>query len=245
MTCPRLRSYLPAIVMMASAVTAHASTIYYADWTAATLSTPAADGSASGTITTPTGILSISYTGDVGLWTQVNNAGIDYYSPFPSVYTNATVSNLPASVDIITLSQTKAYTNTLVFSAAVTNPILDLVSLGAIWAPVSYNFNATPLLLSQSAGYGGCGSCLSVSSNTLTGTEGNGVVEFVGTFNQLSWTTTGVEQWNGFTVGVAGMADGTNNADTSTPEPASWTVLLMAAVMGMPLARRHIRKLSN
>jgi hypothetical protein len=243
------------MVMMASAVTAHASIIYYADWNAATLSSPAANGSASGTITTPTGLLSILYTGDVAPWTQVNNAGTDYYSPFPTVYTNATVSNLPTNVDIITLSQTKAYTNTLVFSAPVINPILDLVSLGAIWGPVSYHFNATPVLLSQSSTYGGCGSCLSVSGNTLTGSEGDGVIEFVGTFSQLIWTTTGIEQWNGFTVGVGGTTAGTNDADTSTtPEPATWTVLLMAAAMGVPLFRRrkpapsqgrHLRSLSK
>ena len=212
---------------------AHASTYFYANWTADTQSTSNTNGSASGTISTPQGTVNISYSGDVVSSTQINNVGTDYYSSWPAVYTNSTVSNSPTNVDVITLSESRAFTDTLTFSTAITNPIIDIVSLGSPGSPTGYLFSATPVILSQgAASFGGCGTCLSVTGNTLNGTEGDGVVEFIGTFSTLSWTTTGGEFWNGFTIGVAGAAT------SSAPEPAAWTALPFA-LLALALLRRR------
>ncbi len=221
---------LAFVITLTITTTAYASNIYYyANWTADTLS-GAGNGSATGTIITPQGTVNISYTGDVVSSTQINNIGTDYYTAWQSVYTNSTVSNSPTNVDVISLSQAQAYTDTLTFSTPITNPIVDIVSLGPT---VSYIFSATPVLLSQgSASFGGCGTCLSITGNTLTGTEGDGVVEFVGTFSSISWTTSGGEYWNGFTIGVAGEA-------TAAPEPATWGGMMIAAMLALPFLRRR------
>jgi hypothetical protein len=162
--------------------------------------------------------------------------GTDYYSSWQSVYTSSTVSNSPTNVDVIALSEAYSYTDTITFSKAVINPIIDIVSLGEapIKATVSYNFSATPTILSQGPAYwpGGCTTCLSVTGNTLNGLEGDGTVEFVGTFSSISWTTTGGEYWNGFTVGVLGES-------LATPEPG--TVWLLGIAVGLGAAVRRFR----
>ena len=218
------------VVFSIAAPLAQGATYYYADWSADTVSTSITDGSASGTISTPEGTVTVNYTGDVVSSTQVNNSGSDYFTNWPAVYTNSTVSNSPTNVDVISLSEARAFTDTLTFSAPLINPILDIVSLGG-GAATSYNFNATPVILSQgSAAFGGCGTCLSVNGNSLSGTEGDGVVEFSGAFSSLSWTTTNSEFWNGFTLGVAG----------EVPEPATWTYLPIALI-ALALFRRRRR----
>jgi hypothetical protein len=226
-----------AFAFTVTAALANASTYSYANWTSATLST-LLPGSVTGTISTPQGTLGITYTGDVAPWTQINNIGNDYFSAYPSVFTNSTVSNLPTNVDLITLAQAHTFVDTITFSTPVTNPILDIVSLGQPGGPVSYYFNATPVILSQGVTFfGGCANCLFIGNNQLTGVEGDGVVEFVGTFSQLSWSTSGGEAWNGVTVAVAGEAAQQTNEGTGTPEPSTWTSLIIATIL-IGVARR-------
>ena len=225
---------------------ANASAIYYyANWTSGTLSS-LTNGSASGIIATSQGMVNVSYTGDVAAPTQVNNIGYDYFSSYAAIYSDAAVSNKPLRVDIIALSQSHAFADTLTFSTPVTNPILDIVSLGSVYQGTTYVFNATPTILSQGSGaYGGCNTCLSVSGRTLTGHEGDGVVQFLGTYSQLSWTTAGGEYWNGFTVGVAGLAGNrASDGDTAspTPEPATWVNLLISALLMMPYLFRNRKR---
>jgi hypothetical protein len=213
------------------AALSQASIIDYTSWTSDTLSTSTAAGSAAGTITTSQGTVTVTYSGDVASSTQINNLGIDYYTSWPAVYTNATVSNSPTNVDVIGLQEAQTDTDTLTFSTAVTNPILDIVSLGSKEIPVSYVFNAPPVILSQGlAYYSGCSTCMSVTGNTLTGTEGSGVVEFVGSFTSISWTTTGAEFWNGFTLGEPDQASG-------VPEPATSASVLIASILAVLFVR--------
>jgi hypothetical protein len=217
-----LGSGLLAVSVMSS-VSALADDYTYVNWSSATLS-GSSPGSASGTMTVGSQNITVNYTGDVAYSTQINNSGNNYYSGWPSVYTNAVVSNSPTNVDVITLQENPAFTDTLTFSTPLLNPILDIVSLGNGGEPVGYNFSATPVILSQGYAYwGGCSSCLTVSGNTLYGTEGSGVVEFVGSYSSITWTTSGNEYWNGFTVGVAGLGS------TATPEPG--TVVLFSTLL--------------
>jgi hypothetical protein len=130
-----------------------------------------------------------------GALCAAHNTGTDYYAGFTSIYTNLVVANMPDNAttgnkDVISLDEEMAFTNTLTFSQPLVNPIMDLVSLGP--GPVTYNFNTTPnipandvLLLSQGAVFfNGCSTCLTLGNNTITGNEGDGVIEFVGTLAQ-------------------------------------------------------------
>ncbi|HEX4807917.1 MAG TPA: hypothetical protein VH325_03255 [Bryobacteraceae bacterium] len=227
-----------AAVVIAGA-SANAATYYYTDLTTETLATATTPGSVSGTLTTPSGTITVSYSGDVTTATEVNNTGINYYAGFASVYQNSTVSNMPTRTDLIALNEGYTATpNVLTFSSPITNPILDIVSLGSPGAKVGYNFDAAPIILSQGAAYwGGCSTCLSVTGDTLNGTEGSGVVEFVGTFSSLSWTTTGGEYWNGFDIGIAGLASPVSGA----PEPSTVGLVALASLLVLVVMRGRKR----
>jgi hypothetical protein len=111
--------------------------------------------------------------------------------------------------------------NTLTFSTALVNPVIAIWSLGSGGTPASFVFNATPVLLSggPSAEYGG--SSISLSGNTVSGSEGNGSVEFLGTYSSISWTNPDFEFWYGFNVG----APSASAVVRPVPEPASLTLL--------------------
>ncbi len=231
------------------AIAAHSGPVnyIYANWTSDTLevASPATPGSASGTLPTLGGV-TVTYSRDLVNATQVNNTGTDYYSGFNSVYTNSVVANMPdnvttGNVDVISLQENPTFTNTLTFSTPLLNPIMDLISLGG-GAPVVYNFSATPslpandvLLLSQGAAFfGGCGTCLTMGNNSISGSEGDGVLEFVGSFSSISWTTTGSEYWNGFQIGVAGLG--------AVPEPSTWMSLMAGGALLAPFAWRRRKR---
>jgi hypothetical protein len=94
----------------------------------------------------------------------------------------------------------------------------------------SFTFNATPTLEAGGPNSQFGGSSITVSSNTVSGSEGNGVVQFTGTFSSISWTDT-FENFYGFTVGVNGPSGPT------VPEPATIT-LFGIGLAGIGLARR-------
>jgi hypothetical protein len=83
------------------------------------------------------------------------------------------VNNAPVSSNgIMQLFGGNTNVNTLTFSTALVNPVIAIWSLGSSGNPASFVFNATPVLLSggPSAEYGG--SSISVSGNTVSGSEG-------------------------------------------------------------------------
>ena len=200
-----------------------------ADWTNwTTLSSPT---QVTGQLIEGTSTIGVSYSGEVG-FAQLNGTGVNYFQPL-STFTAPSVPNAPA-FDMIGISGT-ASTHTITFSQAVLDPVLAIVSLGQAGIGTQYTFSLASgqsmSILSQgpSSAWGGCGTCLSLSGSTLTGHEGDGLVQFTGTFSQLSWTGASPEFWNGITVGV-----------TPVPEPASWALLSLGLLTMVPLARRRL-----
>lgn len=156
----------------------------------------------------------------------VNSGGIagfsfhDWFSTTPASYTSAYVLNYPGfDDDLIALSGGTESGHPLTsyvitFRPAVSDPAMAIMSLGAGDNPSVYDFDRPFQLVSQGTGRfgGGSSSLSSGAGETLKGSEGNGTIRFLGSYSTFSWTVPDGEIWNGFTIGVRGLADA--NADT-------------------------------
>ena len=179
--------------------------------------------------------VTVSYTG------EMSGVVPNYPSWTPgTTYADGTiVANGPVAANgilqLVGGGGASATVDTLTFSQAVVNPVFAIWSLGQGGDTASFNFiGATPVLVSggKSAEYGG--SSISVVGNNVYGTEGNGTIEFVGTYTSISWTNPTSEYWYGFNVGIAGVA-------AAVPEPGSLG-LLLAGLTLLGLARRRSAK---
>jgi hypothetical protein len=137
-----------------------------------------------------------------------------------STYADGVVKNAPASSNgIMQLDGGTSALNTLSFSTPLMNPVLAIWSLGAAGITASFVFDATPVFIAggPNAEYGG--SAITVSGNTVSGAEGNGTVEFLGTYSSITWTNPQFEFWYGFNVGAQAVPP------ASVPEPSTFTLL--------------------
>jgi hypothetical protein len=206
--------------------------ILWTDWTSLQLGNV---GSATGTIAAPGGPVGVSYSGQVYATSQTA-CGSSYWLP-AATYQSATVPNAPPPCDMIALTGGPTFgTNTVTFSQAIVNPVMAILSLGQPSVVITYNFNQPFNILSFGVGsFGGPGTLSQLTPNVLTGVEGNGVIQFQGTFESISWTVPTAETWHGFTVGVVGVASPTQ----VVPEPATVTLLGLRLVGLGTLARRR------
>jgi hypothetical protein len=111
--------------------------------------------------------------------------------------------------------------NTLSFSQPVIDPVLAIWSLGSVvQGSASFVFtglNPLNIVGGPSAEYGG--SPLTLSGVTVSGLEGNGSIQFLGTYSSISWTNPQFEDYYGFNVGILGVV----------PEPGSLLFASLAA----------------
>jgi hypothetical protein len=103
--------------------------------------------------------------------------------------------------------------DTITFSTAVTNPVFAIWSLGQGGIDASFNFNAPFTLQAGGPSLEYAGKAITASGDTVFGVEGNGTIQFQGTFTQMRWTNPVFEDWYGFTVGVS--------------EPGTWTMMIL------------------
>lgn len=202
------RSFLLLLVLSTAVQAAvQASQYFYVDWTSADV----ANGTASGVITLPdssTVTVEFNATNPDGshgsLYFAQTDGGTNYWIP-PDPYISNEVENVPPDSDIISLSgeTTSSQIYTVTLSEPIKDPIMAIVSLGSSTDPATYEFDSPFEIVSQGTGWwGGTDTSLVQSGNDLTGREGHGTIQFLGTFQTFSWVITDPETWHGFTFGI-------------------------------------------
>jgi hypothetical protein len=197
-----------AVAFGANMQAANAVVIDWTQWNA-----PTATGSSGGAITGTAGSTAISYTGEL-----ISLSHAPLWTP-TSTWIGNNVSNAPlVSFGAIQLQGGGEVTDTVTFTAPVLNPVFAIWSLGASGHPASFVFNTSDFS-AQATGpndpYGG--TPFAVSSNTVTGQESGGTLQFNGLVTSISWTNPQFEDWYGFTVGV----------EAAVPEASTWAMMIL------------------
>jgi len=187
-----------------------------------------APGSAAGTL----GGVSVSYSGEV--IGSVLNGTSGIWAPNSS-FIGGTVTTSPSVVnDDIRLQGNFAGQQTITFSMPVVNPVFAIWSLGQSGLAASFTFNAIPTFEAGGPNSQFGGQTITVNSNTVSGNEGNGVVQFTGTFSLLNWSNT-PEFFYAFTVGLNGPVG-------AVPEPETYAMLLAGlGLLGFMARRRKLK----
>ena len=123
-------------------------------------------------------------------------------------------------------------TFTLSFDQTVNNLNMALVSVGQPSLGVTYDFNDAFTVVSSGANYWGYNG-YTVSGDDFTGTEFNGVLNFAGAFDSITFSTDPREYWHAFNFGSDELA---NSASVSEP---SLFALLGLGLAGIAATRRR------
>jgi hypothetical protein len=227
--------------LFALAQPASADTVYWTDWTSATLGQTT--GKANGTITTPGGTITVTYSGEVTSNT-VTNGTYPSWQPATSYADGTIVPDAPNIDDIIAQNGGSATgVNTITFSVPILNPVMSIWSLGDGNDNANYTFTVSEPYTIVAGGpsneYGGGPLVPNGGSHSVTGSEGNGTLFFNGTYSQITFTNTVYEGWYGFTLGVNAIAPPVQPG--GVPEPITVS-LFGAGLAGAAAMRRRTKK---
>jgi len=164
---------------------AHADTVSWTSW-----------GDQSGVLIKNGTSIDVFYSGQYG-WTDYA-AGI--FDDVPTSFTTASYTNTPASNGSIAM--TGIGEGNFTFSQAVINPLLAIWSIGQEGTPVRFIFDTDNFeILAEGAGHWGGGSLVK-DGNLVTGSEGNGLLQFYGSFTSIHFQLPDYEYYYGATVGA-------------------------------------------
>ena len=122
--------------------------------------------------------------------------------------------------------------DTITFASPVIDPVMAIWSLGGGSTSASFVFNAPFNIESGGATPEYGGTPLTLVLNGVAGVEGNGTIQFQGTFTSISWNNPQYENWYGFTVGTV----------SPVPEPSTWAMMLLGfAGVGFMAYRRKAK----
>lgn len=194
--------------------------------------------SLTGSLTLPdSSIVGVTLSGEVvgegaSVFTSGGPGTWAYWGGSPSAFVSANVPSLPPTDTRIALAGWGTATQTLTFSAPVSNLVLIIGSLGSPGTPATWTFNQSVDVLSGNL-------VLSQDSRQITGQEANGVVQFIGRFNTFSWSVSAPEMYAAWNLGVTSA-----DAPSAVPEPSTWlaTSLLAAGAAFVRLRRRRRAK---
>ena len=213
-----------------------AATVSWTSWQSFAPGSPTG-GSGSGAIL-PLSV-NVGYSGEVlpNSYTGFGPPPMGLYPTWTPITTfqGGTVGTAPTNIGSVAISGGPATgVNTLTFSPAVVNPVMAIWSLGSANANTLGEFVFTPLepftieAGGPSAETGGA--AITSIGNTVFGLEGNGVIQFSGTYSSLSWTNPVFENDYAFTIGAEGVV----------PEPASVSLLAIAGSALLTRRRRRV-----
>lgn len=122
-------------------------------------------------------------------------------------------------------------------SVEVTDPLMAIWSLGELNKSAEFDFNQPFIVIAggpdqYSGGQAlGTSNCTGPSGEcyTVNGNEGSGVIEFIGTFDEISFTTPVAENYYAFTLGEEGVI----------PEPETLS-LFGLGLLALPLLRASL-----
>ena len=209
-----------AFLLCALATMSHAAIV----WTDFTSNV---DNAGVATVTGSVGGVSVTYVGE-GASSQVDPGATDHWSGFDA-YDAAT----PTNTDAIILIGPSV--NTITFGGTgVLNPILAIFSLGSNGNPGTYVFDKPFTIVDEGTGYFSSGP-RTLGTNSITGYEWHGMIQFSGTVTSLQLQVTDGENYHGFTVGAGDLLP---EVVSSVPEPSTVSLTLGAGLLLAALRRR-------
>jgi hypothetical protein len=220
---------LAACAVSPSAI-AHADTIVWTNWSSFA-TTPGGAGSATGTA----GSIDVNYSGQI-----LGLTNVPTWTP-ASTFTGGLVGNAPPHTPTIQLQGGTTLTETISFSSTVVDPIFAIWSLGQSGHPASFDFSSKSGQSFNLLGGGPStefgGSALTSSGSVVSGVEGNGLVQFMGSFDSITFTTPNPEFYYAFTVGYDATL--TPGIPGTVPEPATLS-LFGLGLAALPSVRRSL-----
>jgi hypothetical protein len=235
--------------IVSATLPAHADTFVWATWSSATAGNSAAAGGIA--YATMPGF-TITYTGQLS---SLNNG--PSWNPAPSTpdtWIGGVVGNGPPVGATSVMMEGGSPANghpdsgieTITFSGPVANPVLAIWSLGEPNQETSFDFNSSePFTIAGGGGsaeYGGSGLVINSAGTGVTGNEGNGLIELLGVYTSITFTTPDYEYYYNFTIGEDQTVTSTlGNPPSAIPEPATLSLFGMG-LAAIPFARRAISR---